>query len=622
MTKLLRNHIKSTGKKSSISAGLILLAALMSGKADAVYILYQFTVSFYHQIFGKYTVYIDDSGQCHRIVFVPVNTDNEDEFSAVIKSGLDQWQWLIDSCREEKTLPLLNAENEPHALEDQIALSMIPGHQLPASRKPKERTYQVGEKFTLKIHKYNTGRLSCDFIALSDVQNDYIVTLNAMRPSLTCSSVHTPPLVNGYEILNQLAFSFDSPVDIYRCLSSEKKPVAMELWRKSSDSMKAQVQIMESLTHAENSYSMNLLDHFPFQGEHCLYYVLIVELAEENISDWGTRFNINPSEHAFIHMLELMLEIPAFLDREGFQHHFIDYDFLLFNKQNRVKYCGHERTKQDSSPHNKASDVSSALKSSIGVVRQPHWMSARYYQFFEYINESPLLRASTILSGIRLLTSSREYIADQQASQLNEMLLQTYTTNLHSQLASVQLQSAPTPADGLCLLHAVLHHQSISVQQVISELHNQLPEDSVFATEALNDLELIQSEHWASPSLLPLLAGWLNQPIILLLPNNQNGDVIIQIYSPSGEAPATSSLQEAISITNGQVITHDGLGHFSATQTIPESHSLSQSSDLKSAISTQLTDIQQNDFPVVRPGVIAELLSTLLLYYLLASGQT
>ena len=555
---------------------LLLFVLLSTGTQNTLavhYIARIYTVEYKGELLGRYIAYLNCWGRCVALRFY---VDPGVDIEQVLSGQQQELPFNLHHClTEDKSLLLL--KQNPYS-ENKIHLVMLPGSCLKIPEKQtvpgREPFFELGGGLLTVPHENSCALLDAMHFYLSKEKNDIsghhglidIIRIPTEVPALSIN----PPLINGYQILSYLNLSFDDDLYIYRCSGPDGKLVAMEYWYKPDIERVSQIgRTMEILSAAPGSLSVKLIKHFAFGKD----YVLIEELAESELRRWGLDLpeSEQHNENCFLLKFRAMLQVQAFLDKEGYVHAFREYDWLIFNNGETVKFCGHERTRQKSTATER-NQPSSVIKALTGKYVFKDLLDDSRDNFSPKTNrliQATLQKDNLSAASLLVALMGNPYTGDLTLSQLDQSTLSAYTHNLMSQLAASGLSLQATTGDGACLLHAVLHPLGIAVDTAISELAHHIPDDNTFSYLAQMDLQDLSQSMWGSPSLLPLLSSWLQTSIILLLPNIQTGGVITQVYNPDGQPTDASTLGEALSLAdNPVVIVHNGQGHFSATQPI------------------------------------------------------
>ncbi|MGI9273588.1 MAG: hypothetical protein ACR2PT_01840 [Endozoicomonas sp.] len=576
---------------TQIAAGLLITASTtVNGGVTQIY-----SVKCMKQLLGCYYIFYDDDNSVRSLEFVRDPDAREGDFILL--------DWLSDCLNEDKQETLKKLAEQPIGQQHIIPLAMVPGLQAKITHTCRS-SFAISDQqdsFTLCIYKYDELLGFCSISCFRERES--IIYIERLSLELK----HESPLlrINGYRLLNQLACSFSKPVDIYRCQSSEGKAVAMEYWQRNFQDMKPHIEIMEQLSKIDGCRSVQLLASFPFHG----HTVIIEELAESSLSDFQEKFSQSPTLSAFKTVLRLMLEALSSLDRAGYTHNTRHHDWLFFDGGTLIKLTGHERMTHETKKYTPVRQIiydlieESILKDNWRIVRpvsaqdflanqrptalqardrkegdkkditlprrvyepvlQSKWMSRSLFQTLSLMANYRELSANNALQ----LTDLTDYQEDLAASSIPGHTLKLYQAQLSAQLQQAGLTTQDTPADGHCLIHAVTQNAGVPVQEALAAISEHFSEDPVFAAAQQNDLAHLSSGQWGSPTILPPLADWLGKAIILLMPNIQTGEVIIQVYMPGGFAPLVSTLQEALNHAGNDsiVIAHNGIGHFLAT---------------------------------------------------------
>lgn len=574
------NHIKSLTKityQCLLFLFIFLFLAITPASA-AKYRAELFTVRYNFDVVGIYVIYwlqSDESSSREpdpattNIVFFPdPRVDLTSFFNNFPVEGFN-----VERClTEEKQWEIAPQGSSVESL----SYALIPGSQsLPKTRfAHSEPLPNRHAQVVLYPFKFEAPWF---LITLSTPDASRLIEIMPMMEMISEEPFLQPPTIGNYRILRVLGFSHTEPLQIVEGVSPDHQHVAIERWKVSGpqdiERRKKQVDVMTQLSRHSNNYSVQLIESFQ-SGD---YFFIVEEIAEKSLTCFLEKCP-DVNERYALFALTNVLRILSFLDKAGFIHEFNDYDWLLSGldkPKQSLKFCGHERTTPSEGTFNSVSEALDSLSSTKLIS----------FFYFHYTGEDPFSkeqqRLKDLLTSIHnykapaelylSLLSDPGYQADVDISALPGSLLSHYQVQLFLVLLGSGLTVLPTPGDGSCLLHAVLQPLNISINTALAELPNHIPTDSTF--QYLAHMELQDHHLWNSPALLPLLASWTQRLIVLLMPNSETGDLMIQVFTPEGFDPEVGSLQEAIEVSNNTaiVIFHNGIDHFSATTAISSS---------------------------------------------------
>ena len=390
-------------------------------------------------------------------------------------------------------------------------------------------------------------------------------------------------------------------------MGEENTKVACELWAHHcqgndyTDVVKRKLEYMQDLNQGGNSKSIPLICHFLLshnlfsdydfmQGELTMEFNPIFAQSDstlivEEYADYGVReflkgeIDIPKNNISPMLLLIEIAEIFVQLKMRGILFNGRLYDFLICRSETgfTVKYTGHERMCDDNPAIN--CDAEELFISVINESKLVTWSGGSEHNeallaaFLNALPSGAIKLFPLVLTYLRYYTQE-----DNQNIPLNQNF---YKDIVMDQLKEAGLTTVNTPNDGFCLIHAVFNVDKADLQKVIAEINSMIEQnvnDPVFAEHLHNEVALLVSGAWASPSLLSVMATILQQPIVLIYPGLGNTDSFLSIHMHDGTLPTQghdlSLVLQQLSVNYQPiVIGHDGVNHYFGTTAATEESS-------------------------------------------------